>query len=306
MKALEPALNGKVDVVIHGGDLLYRSRIPTVHVVEAFKPLLNIADRGIPIFIVPGNHERSRIPNLLFIEHPNISIFERPKTFRLGISGSTVALSGFPCCPNNVRVHIKDLLAQTEYMKTRADIKLLCMHQILEGSKVGPGDYTFKSSPDAINPSDIPGGFAAVLSGHIHRYQVLRVDIHGTPLSAPVVYPGSIERTSFAERHEKKGYTILEVAPSMWQGGAVNKLSFVELPTRPMITLQLNVDDPDLRLIESDLAETISALHPDGVVCVKILYNDQERDRHLLCAEFLRSLAPASMNIRSIQSIQGQ
>jgi DNA repair exonuclease SbcCD nuclease subunit len=304
-RVLEPALNGKVDVVIHGGDLFYRSRIPAVYVTEAFNPLLRIADRGIPVFIVPGNHERSRVPNVLFIEHPHIFIFDRPKTFRLKLGGLIVSLSGFPSCRNSVRVNFKDLLDGTEYVKTQADVKLLCMHQIVEGSKVGPGDYTFKNSTDVIEESDIPRGFAAVLSGHIHRYQVLRVDLNGTPLSAPVIYPGSIERTSFAERYEKKGYTILEVAPSGLHGGAVNKLSFIELPTRPMFTIELNVAGLDSGMIRSELTDMISALNPDGVISVKILNGNPEQNNHLLGAEFLRSLAPSTMNINTNYSIRG-
>ena len=54
-------------------------------------------------------------------------------------------------------------------------------------------------------------GVAAVLSGHIHRHQVLTCDLGGRPLAAPVLYPGSIERTSFAEKDEEKGYLVLEV-----------------------------------------------------------------------------------------------
>jgi DNA repair exonuclease SbcCD nuclease subunit len=188
-------------------------------------------------------------------------------------------------------------LVRTGYVKTQADIKLLCMHQIVEGSKVGPGDYTFKNNTDVINPDDIPGGFAAVLSGHIHRYQVLRVGVNGSPLSAPVVYPGSVERTSFAERYEKKGYTILEVSPSEMCGGIINRLSFIELPTRPMYTLELNADDLGSGSMESELTGMLSALDPDSVVRVKIAGKNKFAFRSILHAEFLRSIAPQSMNI---------
>jgi DNA repair exonuclease SbcCD nuclease subunit len=55
-----------------------------------------------------------------------------------------------------------------------------------------------------VRAGDIPQGFAAVLSGHIHRFQVLHKDLRERPLAAPVFYPGAIERTSFAEKDEKK------------------------------------------------------------------------------------------------------
>jgi exonuclease SbcD len=61
-RALEPAHRGEVDAVIHGGDLLYRSKVPDRLVDMALDPLKEVADRGVEVFLVPGNHERARIP----------------------------------------------------------------------------------------------------------------------------------------------------------------------------------------------------------------------------------------------------
>ncbi len=60
--ALEPALRGRVDLVVHGGDLLYRSKVPARLVAQAIEPLLEVADAGVPVVLVPGNHERSALP----------------------------------------------------------------------------------------------------------------------------------------------------------------------------------------------------------------------------------------------------
>ena len=77
-RALQPALDGEVDAVVHGGDLYYRSRVPAALVERVMVVLIKVAERGGPIFIVPGNHERSRIPNHLWVAHPQIHIFDRP------------------------------------------------------------------------------------------------------------------------------------------------------------------------------------------------------------------------------------
>ena len=79
--ALESALRGEVDLVVHGGDLLYRSKVPPKLVWMAFQPLLKVADAGIPIYLVPGNHERSAIPYELLGAHSNIHIFREPQTY---------------------------------------------------------------------------------------------------------------------------------------------------------------------------------------------------------------------------------
>jgi DNA repair exonuclease SbcCD nuclease subunit len=61
-RALQPALDGQVDCVVHGGDLLFRSKVPARLVQMAFEPLRQVADREIPVYLVPGNHEyQSRV-----------------------------------------------------------------------------------------------------------------------------------------------------------------------------------------------------------------------------------------------------
>ena len=86
-RALAPALRGEVDFVVHGGDLLYRSRVPPQLVDAAFAPLKRVADAGVPVLLVPGNHERSHIPHALLSLHPRIHIFDRPRTFVLQARG---------------------------------------------------------------------------------------------------------------------------------------------------------------------------------------------------------------------------
>jgi DNA repair exonuclease SbcCD nuclease subunit len=59
-RALEPARLGQVDVVVHGGDLWYRSRVPTWLAEAALAPLKRVASAGVPVLLVLGNHERAR------------------------------------------------------------------------------------------------------------------------------------------------------------------------------------------------------------------------------------------------------
>ena len=70
VRALQPALRGEVDLVVHGGDLLFRSRVPPDLVQRAMAPLFEVADAGVPVYLVPGNHERGRIPYPLLARHP--------------------------------------------------------------------------------------------------------------------------------------------------------------------------------------------------------------------------------------------
>ena len=204
-RALAPALDGAVDCVIHGGDILYRSKVPAELVHMAFEPLKRVAAGGTPVVVVPGNHERSGIPRGLLAAHPGILIFDRPRTHVLRLRGLSLAVAGFPFQRRDVRGQFPALLAQTGWRESEGDARLLCMHQAVEGAVVGPVGYVFRRGDDVIKTSDIPAGLAAVASGHIHRFQVLSKDLTGRPLAAPVCYPGSMERTSFAERDETQG-----------------------------------------------------------------------------------------------------
>jgi DNA repair exonuclease SbcCD nuclease subunit len=209
--ALQPAFDGAVDLVVHGGDVFNRSRVVPSLAYQAFEPLRRVADRGVPVYVVPGNHERGRLPHLRFAQHQHIHIFDRPRTFVRDFRGVRVALVGFPSERDEVRSKFTALMAETAWNESAADVRLLCLHQCVEGATVGPANFTFTTAADVIRGADIPRGFAAVLSGHIHRHQTLTHDLRRRALAAPVLYPGSIERTSIAEADEEKGYMIVAV-----------------------------------------------------------------------------------------------
>ncbi len=238
-RALLPAHRGEVDLVVHGGDVLYRSRVKPDLVLRAFAPLKRVADAGVPVLVVPGNHERSAIPFPLLAAHPGVHIVERPGTVALTVRGTSVSISAFPNDRDSIRETFGDLLERTEWRSSPADIRLLAMHQTVEGASVGPVGYTFRSAPDVIPGRAIPHGFAAVLSGHIHRHQVLTADLRGRALAAPVFYPGSTARTSAAERNEAKGTVTMEIAPDS-RGGRVAAWTFHELSPAGAITEDAN------------------------------------------------------------------
>jgi DNA repair exonuclease SbcCD nuclease subunit len=294
--ALQPALRGEVDLVVHGGDLLYRSRVPPALVEMALAPLVRVAARGTPVFLVPGNHERSRIPLHLWARHQNLHIFEQPRTFLCSVPGGSVALSGFPFV-RDVAARFLPLVQETGFGAVSADVHLLCMHQTVEGARVGPSDYTFRSGSDIVVGSEIPQGLDAVLVGHIHRAQVLERDLAGRPLAAPVIYPGSVERTAFAERSEVKGYAMVTIAPPAAEGSRPVKAEFVPLPARPMEVLICVPDSADPNLLFGRLEKQLSALPPDAVVRLELQGAHAAAARAALSAAPLRHLAPSSMNV---------
>jgi exonuclease SbcD len=298
--ALEPALRGEVDLVVHGGDILYRSKVPPQLVQMAFEPLQKVADKGIPVVVVPGNHERSAIPFRLWASHPNIHIFVRPKTFYLEINGSTLALAGFPYVRDNIRQHFCQVLEQTGWNKKTAHAVVLCLHHIIEGAalQMGPRMYVFRNNPDVVRTADLLPGFAAVLSGHIHRFQVLTKDLQGCPVPTPVFYPGSTERTSFVEKDEPKGYLVLEIEPTdKVAGGILKRWQFHELPARPMNQLEVQAADLTTAQLRSWIKHNLEGLPQDSVVKLKIHGKLSPDLLNIVSANSLRSLVPPTMNV---------
>ena len=293
--ALKPALCGEVDIVVHGGDLFTRSRVPEALAEQAMEPLKQVAGIGIPVILVPGNHERSKIPLHLWSVHPNLFIFHKPHTFRLDVDGVDIALSGFPFV-RRVGEKFVDLVERTGYRDEQAGVSLLCLHQAVEGAQVGPVDYTFKAGPDVIRGCDIPHGFAALLSGHIHRAQRLRRDLRGMELPAPVLYPGSVERTAFAERYESKGYMLLEIIPDCL-GGRLERVEFVKLPARPMVILELDSSKYGTEQLLKQFLSQLAGLDPDSVVRIRIMDDGNSQLRQRLSAAYLREITPQSMNV---------
>jgi exonuclease SbcD len=301
--ALEPAHRGEVDAVIHGGDILFRSKVPPQLVQMAFEPLKKVADKGVPVYVVPGNHERSAIPFRLWASHPNIHIFVRPKTFYLNVRGIMLALAGFPYIRDNIRQHFSCVLEQTGWNQKPADVAVLCMHHIVEGAalQVGSKFYVFRKKPDVIRAADFPPGFAAVLSGHIHRFQVLTKNLQGNPTAVPIFYPGSIERTSFVEKDEAKGYLILEIesagSGSDSKGGEIKNWQFRELPARPMHQLEVQAADMTASQLESWIRQNLERLPGDSVVKIRFHGRMSPALLNVVSSASLRSLAPDTMNV---------
>jgi len=294
-RVLDRARQGRFDLVVHGGDLFFRSRVPGSIVDRVYRMLSEFAAHGIPLVIVPGNHERSVLPSSLFLSHPHIHVFDRPQTRVFDLAGARIAVAGFPCAREEIRRRFSRLVAETGLREAEAEVRLLCLHQAIEGARVGPSGYAFRRGEDVIPMADLPPEADAALAGHIHRRQVL---IHRRPDGSPmpVVYPGSIERTSFAEKDEPKGYFDLTVGGPDPAGRRRLKHQFEPLPARPMedVILEKGLDGRGAREF---LRSSLSRLDPDSIVRLRCPEGLSPEARTILTAESLRRLCPPTMNV---------
>lgn len=221
-RVLDFATTTRADLVLHGGDLFFRSRVPPFIVDRVYQRLTRFADGGIPLGLIAGNHERSVLPPSLLLRHPNIHVFHQASTRVFTLAGGAVAVTGVPFTGDRARL----LAAARAAPAVDVDGHLLLAHEAFEGATVGPANFTFRNRVDTVPLEAVPERFDAVVSGHIHRRQVLwRTRADGT--RQPIVFCGSIERTSYAEQGETKGFAVIEL-------GARRRVRFHDLPAPPL------------------------------------------------------------------------
>ncbi|MCF7913387.1 MAG: DNA repair exonuclease [Candidatus Cloacimonetes bacterium] len=290
-QVLEQAIAGKSDLIIHGGDLFFRSKIPAQIIDKVYTLLFEYADRGIPIIIVPGNHERSVLPQSILLNHPNLYVFQQAESFEFIIRGEKIIISGFPNIRHEVRAKFVDIQAGLQIKKQ--NLNILVMHQAIDGSQIV--GYTFRATPDVVNIHEIDNRYDLVLSGHIHRRQIL------TNGMQPIIYSGSVERTSFQEMSEPKGYYEIEMVKKN-TGWRADKITFLELNTRPMVDIYLDeiIDKINWQMLLSD---ELKKLAEDSIVRLKMQNKTGKFDCSRLTAEKLRVIFPDTMNYTLSRSL---
>jgi DNA repair exonuclease SbcCD nuclease subunit len=177
----------------------------------------------------------------------------------LDAGGVRAAFIGFPYT-HDIRSRFPQILAAARHQNTAADVRVLCLHQCVEGATCGPGNFTFRFGADVIRTADLPRDVAVTLSGHIHRHQVLRPA--GRP---PVIYAGSVERTSFAEAPETKGFVVLQLTQS-----GLGSFEFRPLPARPIVARTVHFDGTDAMDAQARLAAAIESTPHDAVVQLRV------------------------------------
>lgn len=274
--ALGLALAHDVDLVLHAGDVFDESQPSSAALAAAAKPLLQVAAAGIPVVIVPGNHERSALPASLLLSHPNLHILHEPRVLHFEFRGHCVAVAGFPCLRRNSAVRFAGALNATGWRPGAAETNILLVHQTFESAVCGSASFRFRSGADVIERAAIPDGFDYVAAGHIHRQQILTRPGGAGP---PIVYSGSVDRISFAEINEPKGCMLLEfgagaVAPcnaaALLPGDRAIHGTFLEHAVRPMAILPVDVTDLDGPAIRDRIADWLRGLPPDALAQARL------------------------------------
>jgi DNA repair exonuclease SbcCD nuclease subunit len=268
---INEAMKPDVDLFIHAGDLYNRSKPPDTVIKETQTLLFQLAVHK-PVIIIPGNHERSLLKASLLNSFSDIHIFNRPKTLEIEINGFSIGITGFPFVRHDFPKKFTSILKKTGHDVKKHDYKILIMHQLLDTATVGIHNYTFNMrNPEVLPLAMIPNSFDYIAMGHVHRYQRI------FPVQArrnPVIYPGSIERTSFTEVNEQKGYIIADSHLNVDKKTTRTNVKFIELPSRNMYLYKLHVDERNGTNLEKGLSgieSKFQLVKRDSLIYIRII-----------------------------------
>jgi DNA repair exonuclease SbcCD nuclease subunit len=247
------------DLCILAGDVFDNPRPSAAALAGASGPLLSLAAQDLPVFIVPGNHDRVAVSHSILLTHPRIHLFAQPGSVLVNVRGLRVRIIGIPW--QRTAQAFLGALAETYKQHAPADVVILACHQAFRGAVCGAHDFRFTRGDDVIDPADLPPDISYVAAGHVHRYQSLTGGRHG---SCQIVYAGSTDRMSFAERDEAKGCVV-----ATWENGLVSH-EFRAHPVRPMQVVPLDVTGLDAAGLRRRLDDTIMALPPEAMAELRL------------------------------------
>ena len=288
---IDAAIAQQVDFFLFCGDA-YKTAHPTPTQQKLFmNSLFRLYKANIPVVIVVGNHDHplsfGKAHSLdVFSSLPlnGFFVFSKPEIQAVQTKSGPIHIVGIPWPLRNNLV-----TTETNRFKNNAELGMYISEKIgtiiqsfaqeldpsipaiLAGHlSVSTALYSGseKTAIYGFDPVFLPSQLALepfnyVALGHIHRYQ--NVNAKGT---IPIVYPGSIERVDLGERHEEKGYCVVDIKKE--KKHFVSSYDFITLPSRPMLSLEITLEkegDQTQQLLDALEKQTL-----DGTI-LKITYH---------------------------------
>jgi len=332
---VQRALDADVDAFLFSGDAYHTADpTPTQQKIfaECLQPL---ADADVPLVLIIGNHDHpvtyGRASSLDIFEYVDgdVYCYRKPTASVQVIDTKSGPLQLIPLPwpirsqiltkdeyrsmgPEELRqfieekyvnyVHRRAEEVQNEEMGQRADgtehqlspdvPTVLAGHVTVQGAELSGSERTTLISSE---PKFTVGQLAVapihyVALGHIHRAQNRNPE--GQP---PVVYAGSIERVTFTERDEKKGFYLVDVEP---ERDPATYVTFEETPARAFVALHVDAreaEEPTERILETiEQADVADAV-------VRVRYHVEEAQLSLVDQDRLRAALEEADTIAAIE-----
>lgn len=308
------AIEQGVDVFVFAGDA-YKTRDPNpTHQREFARRIKKIADAGIPVIMLVGNHDLPAVAKRatsidIFgtLDVPNVYVGNREEVTQIVCRRGQplqVATAPYPLRTALVgkeqgqgkslaeldlllqSAMIDNITALAAQARQRPDVPAILVGHFSVNEASHGSEKNIMIGRDAAIPRSVLAdpAFRYVALGHIHKHQSLNGDF-----LPPVVYSGSIERIDFGEEHEPKGFVVAEIGdgPTTWEFVRGHKRQ-----ARPFVTVEVDVRDA-----ADPTAAVVAAIrkHEDlSEAVVRIVVKlRQEQEATLVEREIVRALEGA-------------
>lgn len=308
------AIDRGVDLFVFAGDA-YKTRDPNpTHQREFARRIKKIADAGIPVIMLVGNHDLPAIARRatsidIFgtLEVPNVHVGNREEVLQITCRRGQplqVATAPYPLRTALLSKEqsqgkslneldallraamIDNIAALAAQVRERPQTPAILVGHFSVNEASHGSEQNIMIGRDAALPRSVLAdpAWRYVALGHIHKHQSLNAD-----LQPPVLYSGSIERIDFGEEREPKGFVVAEIGdgPTTWE--------FVpgyRRQARPFVTIRADVrqaDDPTAAVVEAIQAKPDLS---EAVVRVMVTLR-QEQEPRLSEREIFRALEGA-------------
>ncbi len=264
---VERALDEAVDAFLFAGDA-YRTADPTPTQQKMFAECLRpLAEAGIPLVMIIGNHDhpvtfgKASALDIFGYLDGTVHLYRRPSVDVIPTRSGPLQLVALPW-PIRSMILTKDEHRGKTPVELRQFIEERYVHYVEQavrsieageernGHTLDPSVPTVLMAHVSVQGSTLAGSERTsllahepkftvgqlarppidyVALGHIHHHQNRNEDV------PPVVYAGSIERVSFKEWDERKGFVLVDVDAQ--NGEKQTSWTFVETPARAFVSI---------------------------------------------------------------------
>ena len=282
-KVIDYAIDQKVDLILHAGDLFDAVRPTNRAITIAIQQLLRLSDHHIPFILISGNHEQPKLQETghifnLFEHLPHIHpiYHEQYEKKELIINGETVLIH---CLPQiNTQEAYQTQLTNIED-NLDVDYQIFLAHGSIQGIK----EFSMNEFNEMMLPKQyLSKMFDYVGLGHFHTF---------TKINDNTYYAGSTDTFSFSETSSPHGFIQLSLENQQKQ------VSFKQLQTRPFIDMpSIECYGKDVDEIQHEITTALQKLDPKDKIFRINLSHIQTHQYRSLDFRLIRQITQGSLH----------
>ena len=246
---IDYAVKSKPGLIIHAGDLFDSVRPNNRAITFAIDQILRVSKEKIPFVIIAGNHEHPKLKETghifsIFDHIENVHPIYKAKyeTLNFKIKNEKITIHAVPQC--ELKKQFEDEIKKVKPDKS-SKYNIFVSHGAVSGIRI----FSMNEFNELIiNPNDLSKDFDYIALGHYHKY---------TKLADNTFYSGSIERFTFTDAPDKKGFIELDLSNDKL------KTKFVELKIRQMMDSKpIKCSNLKLEEIMKKIKQTVQEIKP--------------------------------------------